>query len=225
MNTFILIPVFNEGEKFPALLKQIREYVNPSDLLVVDDGSTDNCCRGLEATGVNLIYHPVNQGKGAALQTGFGWAMEHGYEWVLTMDADGQHDPAYIPRFLEAAIESDAGIIAGSRRESMKSMPLDRRFSNLTTSWILSIVSGQKILDAQCGYRLYSTDFLRKITLRTTSFDTENELLLKAFKTNTKIAWIDMLKPFHVHHIHIRCLHLSLQDLYLFVKYIFRSGF
>jgi len=225
LNTLILIPVFNEGKKFPVLLKQVREFISPSDILVVDDGSTDDCCLGLENAGVKIIRHPANQGKGAALKTGFAYALQKDYGWILTMDADGQHDPACIPRFLEAVQRTNAGITAGSRRKSLKTMPLDRRFSNLTTSWILSVISGQKVLDAQCGYRLYSADFLRKITLKTSNFDTENELLLKAFRTKAKIAWVNIPTIYGSEKSHIRRFSDTYKFLSLLLKYIFRMGF
>jgi len=225
LNTAVLIPVFNEGDKFRSFLTEVRKFFPPDRTIVIDDGSNDNCCQGLESFGVTLLRHPDNQGKGAALKTGFKYAIEQGYQWILTLDADGQHDPAYIPCFLEKSQSGNYGIIAGSRRKSLKTMPLDRRFSNLTTSFILSLISGQKILDAQCGHRLYAADFLRQISLKTFAFDTENELLLKAFKTGTKIAWLDIPTIYQGETSQIRRFTDTLKFLKLLFKFLCRNDF
>lgn len=221
MKIALVIPVYNEGERFKALLKKISPFFPLVDTIIVDDGSTDGAVEGLESGEYHIIRHRENKGKGQALRTGFAEAAQKRYDWALTIDADGQHDPSRIPVFIEAAESGRFGIIIGSRRKDLASMPLDRRFSNLTTSLILSIMSGQKILDAQCGYRMYSMNFLKGVNLETTAFDTESELLLSAFKRKIPIGWVDIPTIYTKEKSHI---HRGM-DTFRFIAQVFKYIF
>lgn len=221
MKTALIIPVYNEGERLRHLLNRTLQYFPPADTVIVDDGSTDRCAEGLDSEGFKLIRHLTNQGKGAALISGFKLAQLEGFEWALTMDADGQHDPEAVPAFIAAAATGTYDLVIGHRRQERAKMPWDRRFSNFTTSLALSIVSGQKIRDAQCGYRMYRLDFVRNLNLKTSAFDTENELLLEAFRQKRKIGWVEIPIIYTDAPSHIRRWQDTKKFLILLTKYIF----
>ena len=225
MKTAVLIPVYNEGGIFGSFIREVMEYVTAEDLIVVDDGSTDGSCDGLESLGVNLLRHERNLGKGSALQTGFEYSSENGYDWVLSMDADGQHLPERIPAFIDKASNLKYHLIIGNRRNDMKGMPWDRKFSNLVTSGFLSLLTGEKIYDAQCGYRMYKVDFLRSINLQTSDFDTENEILLKAFRRKTIIGWVDIPVVYGPEKSHINRLTDTLKFIKLIIRYLVSKDF
>jgi glycosyltransferase involved in cell wall biosynthesis len=214
----LIIPVYNEREYLRLLLEQTKNYIPPEDTVIVDDGSEDGGTEGLESEGYLVLHHQRNFGKGEALKSGFRVVCEKEYDWVLTMDADGQHSPASILDFMNKAKEGGWGIIIGNRRKSLKQMPWDRKFSNLSTSYLLSLLSGQKIWDAQCGFRMYKMEFLQKMEFKTYNYDTETELLLQAFCRKIKIAWIDIPTIYGNHKSHIH----RIKDTLRFIKLIFK---
>lgn len=224
MKIALIIPVYNEGVRFKLLLEEILKFFTRQDIIIIDDGSNDNPVENIPA-GMRFLKHDVNCGKGQALRTGFNYAASEGYDWVITMDADGQHPPSCISSFIEKINGNNFQLIAGSRRKNFDGMPFDRRFSNLTTSFIMSVLSGQKILDAQCGFRAYNIDFINKIRLSTSSFDTENEILLNAFQLNVKIGWVDIPAIYSGEKSHIRRLPDTVRFLKLIIKYIFGKQF
>lgn len=221
MKTALLIPAFNAGERLRGLLNLTRKYFPPGDTFIIDDGSDDGCAAGLETEGFKVIRHRENMGKGAALKSGFRRADREGCDWALTMDADGQHDPEAIPAFIAAAERGGFGLLIGYRRQRRSSgMPWDRRFSNFSTSLLLSLISGRRIRDAQCGYRMYRMDFIRELKLKTSAFDTENELLLHTFKRKIGIGWVSVPTIYSGGSSHIRRLQDTKKFLRLVFKYI-----
>ncbi len=225
MRNAIVIPVYNEGSKLIELVTSLLKKHSAEDIVVVDDGSTDGCCDNVEVLGVNLLRHRINMGKGKALETGFGFCLERDYEWILTMDGDGQHPVESVDLFFNLSADSEYGIIIGNRRKNLYKMPLDRQFSNLTTSLILTLLSGKKIYDAQCGFRCYKADFLRKVKLSTSGFDTENELLLKAFRLRVALGWIDIPAIYDDECSHIKRFNDTINFIKLLFRYIFRKDF
>jgi glycosyltransferase involved in cell wall biosynthesis len=143
-----------------------------------------------ETAGATVVRHPRNRGKGVALMTGFAWALERGYDAVLTLDADGQHDPADVPKFL-AAYEAGAGDLIIGRRD-FSQMPFPRFFVNPFGSWLLSLALGTRIYDNQSGYRLHSRRFLETLDLTTAGFELEVEVIVQAVLRDTRIGWVDI---------------------------------
>jgi len=144
-----LIPGYQEGPRIATVVAGARAYL---PVIVVDDGSTDDTAAQAEAAGATVLRQVPNAGKGAALRAGFRYALEHGAEAVVTLDADGQHDPAEIPVFLAAFEASRPELIVG--RRDFGSMPPLRRLSNTLGGWVFSAAVGRRVSDNQSGYRL-----------------------------------------------------------------------
>ncbi|HEY72111.1 MAG TPA: glycosyltransferase family 2 protein [Thermoflexia bacterium] len=189
-----LIPAWNEAARVGPVVEATRAHL---PVLVVDDGSHDETSAVAEAAGATVVRHPQNQGKGAALMTGFTWALEHGYEAVITLDADGQHDPDEISKFL-AAYEAGAGDLIIGRRD-FDQMPFPRNYTNrIFGSRLLSWALGVHIHDSQSGYRLYGRRLLEKLNLATTGFELEVEVIIQAVcwrpqqSRGMRIGWVEI---------------------------------
>ena len=188
MSLAILIPAYNAAASLPGVLDGVRRYMAPEDVLVVDDGSSDGTQKAAERAGVHVLSHSVNRGKGAALKTGFAWAVDRGYEAVITLDADGQHDPKSVPDFVRRWKEAEADLVIGSRMADRRGMPVERVCSNALTSWVISHRAGQRIEDSQSGYRLIAMEVLRQVSLETDGYEMESELLIKAARLGFRIV-------------------------------------
>ncbi|MBU0703667.1 MAG: glycosyltransferase family 2 protein [Chloroflexi bacterium] len=183
-----LVPAWNEATRVGPVVEATRAHL---PVLVVDDGSHDETSTVAEAAGAIVVRHPQNQGKGVALMTGFAWALERGYEAVITLDADGQHDPEEIPKF-RAAYEADAGDLIIGRRDFAQ-MPFPRNYTNaIFGSWLLSLALGARIQDSQSGYRLYGRRLLERLDLTTTGFELEVEVIIQAVCQGMRIGWVEI---------------------------------
>lgn len=186
MNVCLIIPAYNEARAIGRVVSEackIMEHV-----VVVDDGSVDATAQIAQDSGAFVIKHEANSGKGAALCTGFRYALDHGYDALITIDSDGQHDVGDIPTFLRAYGKRGSGIILGSRMHDISTMPTVRRFTNKFTSFVGSLLARQKLRDSQSGFRLISTDVLRAVELETTGYEMESELLIKASRAGFRIS-------------------------------------
>lgn len=188
MKTCVLIPCYHEAERIAEVVRKCRRHV-PS-VLVVDDGSGDKTAEVARQAGAQVLVHPVNQGKGVALNTGFDWAVANDFDAVITLDGDGQHDPAEIPRFLEAAADPHVHVVIGSRMTDVTTMPRIRRWTNRTTSRWVSRLGHIDVKDSQSGYRLIKTEVLRKVHVRSRRYDAESEILIKAGRAGFKVIEI-----------------------------------
>lgn len=180
-----LIPAYNEAGKISSVIKGAREHIN--DIIVVDDGSGDATAELAEGAGAYVLRHNKNLGKGMALRTGFIHAQKMDYHAVITLDADGQHDPVEIQSFLDAYQNNAGDIIIGSRLWDRAAIPLYRYIPNQIGIFCISRAAGCRIEDTQSGFRLYKKEVLEKINLETTGFETETEILIKAGKKGFRI--------------------------------------
>ncbi len=191
---FVLIPAYNAALSLKRLLPQLLATVPGSQVCVADDGSADGTRE--VCSGFNTLYisHLVNKGKGAVLAKGFAYLVaEKRALWIVTMDADGQHAVEDLPRFLEAiAATPGAGIIAGRREARPGKMPPARIVSNTLTSLVLSLLTGRRILDSQCGFRAYSARLLSAAPCRFERFEMESELLMRACSLGFSVDFIDV---------------------------------
>jgi glycosyltransferase involved in cell wall biosynthesis len=154
----VVVPAHNEEESLPRTLAEIRAKAPGVDVLVVDDGSRDGTARAAAAVGVPVVRHAVNLGVGGALQTGFRWAFEHGYDVSVQLDADGQHDPAYLPALLAPVLDGRCDVSIGSRFVSATGYraPWNRKLGMLLFSGIVRLSLGRPIADTTSGFRAYN---------------------------------------------------------------------
>jgi glycosyltransferase involved in cell wall biosynthesis len=187
LHTVALIPAYDAVSTLAPVIEEARSSL---PVVVVDDGSVDGTGELAARLGAIVLRHPQNLGKGAALKTGFAWAIENGLEGVVTLDADGQHLASEIPRFLEARRETGADLIIGSRRHLFGEMLPRRRLANTFSAWGITWASGVQVEDSQSGFRFYSTRLMREVALRSTGFDLESEVIVAAARRGLKIMTI-----------------------------------
>jgi glycosyltransferase involved in cell wall biosynthesis len=169
----------------------VREVIQSGmPVLVVDDGSIDGTTASVAGLPVNLLRHRENRGKGAALRTGFAWALQHGFVGVITLDADGQHEPSAIPLLADTALRHDWDILLASRFVQFQEMAGLRRHWNRFGAWCMKKRTGFDIDDSQSGFRYYSARLLRAVTLVNDGYSLEMEILIKAWKAGLTIGSI-----------------------------------
>jgi glycosyltransferase involved in cell wall biosynthesis len=195
-----IVPAHNEEQRIAAVISGARRFV---PVVVVDDGSTDRTARIAEYTSATVLRQAPNQGKGAALRTGFRWALAQGHAAVVTLDADGQHDPSEIPRFLDAWRSGSPDLVIGKR--NFRTMPPVRRLANVLGTAALSWAVGQPIPDNQSGFRLLSAR-LMEATLSSSEagFEFEVEMIVTAMRRGWPIAWVPIRTIYAGEPSHIR---------------------
>ncbi|HEY8182839.1 MAG TPA: glycosyltransferase family 2 protein [Thermoanaerobaculia bacterium] len=184
----VLIPAYNAAKSVGDVVRASKEIVR--DVVVVNDGSRDDTASVARAAGAEVVDHPQNRGKGGALKTGFAHAIKNGYDVVVTLDADGQHLPREIPKFLKSREETKADLIIGGRSHLFGEMLPRRRLANRFSAWSIAKASGTKVTDSQSGFRLYSANLLRNVRLRTEGFDLESEVIVRAGVGGFKVLTI-----------------------------------
>lgn len=188
MKACALVPMYNEALHIGGVVRGCRRHV---PVVAIDDGSTDDSARLAAEAGAHVIRQHTNTGKGSALQRGFAYALDNGYDAVVQLDGDGQHDPGDIPRFMAAAeAEPSLGMVVGSRMAEPQDMPLMRLLTNRTMSAIISHLCGQSLLDTQCGYRLVRAEALRSVRLNASRYDIETEMILEVCAAGFRVAEI-----------------------------------
>jgi len=197
----LLIPAYNEEKYIRRVIKNCAIY--SLKMIIVNDGSFDQTAMVVKNLKESkkyplvLLEHDKNKGKGAALETGFKYIVKKGYQGVITLDADGQHDTKEIKKFLQMVDKEKPDLIIGSRFQNHQGMPFIRLATNYTTSWIISWLAGQKVEDVQSGFRYISNKVIKNIELKTKHFETEPELILKAAWLNYSIKNIPINTIYH----------------------------
>ena len=198
----VIIPAFNAERTLGNVVAAAREQME--NVVVVDDGSVDRTGDVAREKGALVLRHPHNRGKGAALKTGFAHALENGFDGVITLDADGQHLPREIPKFLDCRATTGADLIIGGRAHLFGQMLPRRRFANRFSAWTIAKASKTGVTDSQSGYRFYSANLLRNVTLRADGFDMESEVIVRAgcrgFKVVTtpiELGFVDGVSTSH----------------------------
>jgi glycosyltransferase involved in cell wall biosynthesis len=180
-----IIPCYNEAAQLVVLTPAVRAFLPLC--AVIDDGSTDDTAKVAAAAGAHVVRFEQNRGKGAALKAGFAFAAERGCAAALTLDGDGQHDPAEIPKFLELFDRGDCDAVLGDRMGDADAMPWVRRTTNRVSSRMISRAAGTPLPDTQSGYRLIRTALWGALRLECERFDLETEFLLKACRHGARI--------------------------------------
>ena len=186
MNIFVVIPTYNEVKTIGHIVRDLAS--KGFRVVVVDDASRDHTIIDANKFGAELIVHSRNVGKGRCVREGLEYSLENGCDVVITVDGDGQHDLREIDKFIENYKTSGADIVLGNRMHNPKKMPFIRRCTNIFMSFVISLILGKKIEDSQCGYRLLSRGAIEKISLRTTKYEIESEMLIEAKRHSLKIS-------------------------------------
>lgn len=184
----VILPCFNEEHGLDALLPQLVRYL--PNVLVVDDGSTDNTLQIARKHHAHILPLPTNRGKGAALRQGLDRTLQLGFSWALVMDGDGQHSPADIPAFLNRAEQDTMDLVIGNRMAQCDDMPFVRRWTNRYLSYRISDLVGESLPDSQCGFRLIRLAALSGVNLGTTGFEIESEMLVQMALAKRRIAFV-----------------------------------
>ena len=191
-----IIPCYNAESQCRHVVDHTSGLVDT--IITIDDGSTDHTLQELEKTKSHLIRFPKNKGKGHALIAGFKQALtDKDCRWIVTLDADGQHDPKEISHFIELARKRHFQIVVGSRGY-FRNAPLKRKLANWVSTGVISLAARQWILDAQSGFRLFTAGALKKLLphIHGGRFETETEILIIAARMGYSIGWV----PIHVHY-------------------------
>jgi glycosyltransferase involved in cell wall biosynthesis len=180
-----VIPAYREQKHIGDVVRRTRLQLD--HVLVVDDGSNDKTAERAREAGAEVIVHPQNRGKGEAIKTGLRHWLDRQLTWVFILDADGQHRPEEISRFIEAAMSDGAALLLGNRMKNLSSMPLFRRAVNRYMSKKISRVCGQNIPDTQCGFRMVHRNLIPELLGGTNRFDYETEMLIIASRKGYRI--------------------------------------
>lgn len=187
-NVCVLIPTYNNAGTLGAVLEQVLEYTQ--QVIVVNDGSTDHTAAVLEQfPQVNVLSYQPNRGKGIALRRGFRYATEQGYDFAITMDADGQHYASDLITFLEKADRSDPAILIGARNLHQENMPGKNTFANKFSNFWFYVETGLKGPDTQSGYRLYPLFAMKGMRFACTKYEFEIEVLVRSSWKGIRIGW------------------------------------
>jgi glycosyltransferase involved in cell wall biosynthesis len=186
--TLVIIPCRNEEATIGSLVLKTKRFVN--EVLVVDDGSDDETKKIAKDAGATVISHKKNRGKGAAIRTGFQFARENDFDYVVTMDGDGQHNPLEIPSLLENVVNNGHDISIGFRVGNNSEMPMWRRVGKRVLDYTTSMGTGGYVTDSQCGFRAFNKKAYESIApkLKGESFSVESEQLIQAHQLGLKVV-------------------------------------
>ena len=195
MRTLIAIPVFNEESTVCGVVSRVREHAG--DVLLIDDGSTNGTVEAIgrlaDADGVHVIRHEGNLGYGRSLEDAFGWAASRGYDWVISMDCDEQHEPGEIPAFLRLIAEDEWDIVSGSRyldgeMETEGCVPADRREINGLVTAEINERLGLSLTDGFCGFKAHRVSLLESLNLTETGYAFPMQLWVQLVANGARIC-------------------------------------
>jgi glycosyltransferase involved in cell wall biosynthesis len=210
-----LIPAYNEETRLAGVVAGTIQHL---PVLVVDDGSTDATALVAQDAGASVVIQEPNQGKGAALQAGFRRAIDQEYQAVVTLDADGQHDPAEIPKFLTAFRSSGAELIIG--RRDFSQMPPVRRLANWLGGLAFSWALGQRVPDNQSGYRLIGQRLMQAmLDSQEQGFEYEVEMIAVCVRHGFDLDWVPIRTIYAGESSHIK----PLQHVQDFARIIWKT--
>lgn len=215
----ILIPAYNEEKTIEHIVQSCLRYSH--NVIVIDDGSTDDTIQKITALPMTLLTNQTNLGKGAALKKGFQHVVAKKFLGVITIDADGQHDPNDLPKFFEIASQFSKSIIIGARKLKTEAAPRQRWIANKIADFFISIAAKKKLQDTQSGFRYYPADFLKMFSLHAQAnrFAFETDILISAVRAGLLVYYVDIFSCYP------KCARASyyrtLQDSFEIFKVIF----
>ncbi len=200
METCAVIPAFNNDATISKVVAKTRLEID--HVVVVDDSSVDETARLAEGAGAHIIRISKNRGKGNALRVGFLYALENNFEAIITLDADLQHDPSEIAKFITHRKKYRSKIVVGNRLQKREKIPQIRYANNIIGTYAFSWLIGQPVDDSQCGFRLYDHEVLENIKILNDGFEAESDILLRAGKRGYKIGFVPIKTIYFSNHTH-----------------------
>ncbi|MBQ8018108.1 MAG: glycosyltransferase family 2 protein [Methanobrevibacter sp.] len=196
MKSIVIVPALNEEAAIGQIVEKSLKYVD--DVLVIDDGSSDNTSIIAEKSGARVIKHPTNLGKGVSLKDAF--SEVSGYDIVVTIDGDGQHNPDEIPELINPIKESQADLVNGSRYLDGfdEETPAYRRVGQRVLDIATNITSGTHVTDSQSGFRAFNGNTIKYYRFRDTGFGIESEMLADAAEHDLKIMEVPITVRYDV---------------------------
>jgi len=213
----VVIPAFQAADTIPGVVGGVLRALPGAAVYVVDDGSRDKTEEG-RGKGVTVLTHPRNLGKGAALRTGIARALADGAGIVATLDADGQHAPAELPRLLAPLARGEADLVLGARARTAP-MPRRRRCSNWLSAALASRIGGQPIADAQTGFRAFSRAVAQAAAPAGSRFDFETAFLLQALARGFRVRSVPVSTIYEGGRSHFRSWADSWRVARVFARY------
>ncbi|MEM4251554.1 MAG: glycosyltransferase family 2 protein [Candidatus Bathyarchaeia archaeon] len=184
-----IVPAYNEETTIGTVVKRARDHANL--VLVVDDGSTDMTSKAAREAGGKVVAHITRLGVGAALSTGLKLALRDGAEIIVTLDADGQHDPGEIPNVISPLLERKADLVIGSRLHAENSqMPHYKKLGNKILSKLTSLACGTTVTDSQSGFRAFTREVAEIISYSSTDYGWASEMLILLSRRGVRMAHV-----------------------------------
>ncbi|WP_323736386.1 glycosyltransferase family 2 protein [Methanosphaera sp. ISO3-F5] len=192
----VLLPAYNEEVAIASMILLSERYAD--EVIVIDDGSTDRTAEVSEIAGATVLRHKINQGKGVALKTGFAYAKD--YDIIVTIDADGQHNPSEIPLLIKPIEDDEADLVNGSRYLNGQdtSTPRYRRVGQTVLDTATNIASGVKLTDSQSGFRAFSSKCFKYFNFDPEGFGIESDMLIEASENNLRILEVEITVRYDV---------------------------
>jgi glycosyltransferase involved in cell wall biosynthesis len=181
----VCIPAYNEETRIGRVVRESRKFAH--HVIVCDDGSADNTAEEAAENGALVLRHDRNEGKGAALRTLLGIARKLSPDVIITLDADGQHDPSDIPKLVMPILDGLADVVIGSRFGSGNKIPIYRKLGNSILTSLTNMTAKTRVQDTQSGFRAYSSRVISTITINRNGMGVDSELLIRVAKGGFKI--------------------------------------
>lgn len=191
MQVAVVIPAFQAAKSIGEVVARARTAVPAAQIVVVDDGSNDGTGAAARGQGAIVVTQPRNRGKGVALRNGIARACADGAAVIVTLDADGQHPPAEIPRLLGPIAAGNADLVLGAR-ERNATMPVGRRFTNWISAGLASRIGGQRVLDAQTGFRAFTRAVAERLRPVGDRYEYEASFLLDALRAGYRVVSVEV---------------------------------
>ena len=186
-----MIPAYEAAATIRDVVDRTRAAVPAATVIVVDDGSMDGTGEGGRERGAIVLTHPRNRGKGAALRSGIQLACETGADVIVTLDADGQHAPADIPRLIAPIRDKQADLVLGARART-GTMPVSRRLTNWLSATLASRIGGQAVSDAQTGFRAFTREVAERVRPSGNRYEFEANFLLDALRAGFRVTSVEV---------------------------------
>ena len=225
MKTAIFIPAYNAEKFLGSVVEKMPSTVHRKDIVVVDDGSKDGTYAVAKDLGVTVIRHVKNKGYGGAQKTAYNYAIKNGYDLVIMVHADGQHNPLLIPKFISMLKECDA--VTGTRFRSVSAvkqgMPLQRYFGNRLLSVFIRLLTGLNVSEMHNGYRAYKTESLRTINFNDNSdkYEFDTEILLRFKAKRMKIGEVPIETIYRDEESHLNIFTYGSRLVRVVFRYVF----